>query len=363
MIAGFYSPMPPARTGVADYSAALVEAMRREGEVGLNADGDVNLYHLGNNALHLQCYRRAIEQPGVVVLHDAVLHHFLLGTLNREQYIDEFVFNYGGWHAGQAAALWDGRARSGTDPEYFRYPMLKRQMQTARAVVVHNPAAGRMAAEHGGKRIVEIPHLFVPPPKPADYDIVRLRASFGAGLRTCVFGVFGHLRESKRLTSVVRAFENVVASGADAKLLVAGDFVSSDLARAMAPALDGEGIVRVGHTRESDFWRYAASVDACVSLRFPQAGETSGIAIRLMGIGKPVIVTAGDETAAFPEDACLRVPADVTEIDMLSEYMMWLAQSPADGRAIGDRAARHIAAHHAPELAARAYWNVLECVS
>jgi hypothetical protein len=46
-------------------------------------------------------------------------------------------------------------------------------------------------------------------------------------------------------------------------------------------------------------------VDACINLRYPAAGETSGIAIRLMGIGKPVLLTDG-EVLAFPEGA---VPA------------------------------------------------------
>src|SRR4029078_8378056 len=76
--AGFYSPLPPARTGVADYSATLLGAMRKHGEVLVNPErAGTALYHLGNNSLHAAIYRRAIEQPGVVVLHDAVLHHFL----------------------------------------------------------------------------------------------------------------------------------------------------------------------------------------------------------------------------------------------------------------------------------------------
>ena len=91
---GFFSPLPPARTGVADYSAALLGALRRSGAVNLG-DGDINLYHLGNNQLHREIYQRALEKPGVVVLHDAVLQHFFLGTLCEHEYVAEFVYNYG----------------------------------------------------------------------------------------------------------------------------------------------------------------------------------------------------------------------------------------------------------------------------
>ena len=97
MTVGFYSPTPPARTGVADYSAALLAELRRHGRVNMAPDHcDVALYHLGNNALHAEIYRRALDRPGVVTLHDAVLHHFLLGQLDEPGYIEEFVYNYGG---------------------------------------------------------------------------------------------------------------------------------------------------------------------------------------------------------------------------------------------------------------------------
>ena len=91
MTVGFHSPMPPCRTGVADYSAALLAALRRHGPVTVGASqADVHLYHLGNNQLHREIYRRALDTPGVVVLHDAVLHHYFLGSLERASYVEEF---------------------------------------------------------------------------------------------------------------------------------------------------------------------------------------------------------------------------------------------------------------------------------
>jgi hypothetical protein len=142
-------------------------------------------------------------------------------------------------------------------------------------------------------------------------------------------------------------------------LLVAGEFASSDLERSMKPLLEGKRIIRAGYTPEDDFWRYASAVDCCINLRYPGAGETSGIGIRLMGIGKPVILTTGEETARIPEAACLRVDAGVSEVDMLIEYMTWLARFPEDARASGTRAAAHIAECHDPARVAHEYWRVL----
>src|SRR6185295_19546042 len=72
MTVGFFSPLPPSATGVADYSAALLEAMRKQGRVEVDAQrSDVSLYRIGNNHLHREIYARALSQPGVAVLHDA----------------------------------------------------------------------------------------------------------------------------------------------------------------------------------------------------------------------------------------------------------------------------------------------------
>jgi glycosyltransferase involved in cell wall biosynthesis len=351
MKAGFFSPMPPAPTGVADYSAALFQAMRATGDIELN-HGTPSLYHLGNNHLHREIYAHALERPGVAVLHDAVLQHFFLGALNEAAYVDEFIFNYGEWTRDLARGLWRKRAHSAVDPCYFEYPMLKRIATRSRAIIVHNPAAAEAVRRHAPDvRIIEIPHLFVAPDIP---DATRFRESIGIAPDTLLVSVFGHMREAKRLPSIVRAMRKT-----GARLLIAGAFVSSDLERALAASLDDPRILRTSYLAEPDFWRYAAATDVCLNLRFPTAGETSGIGVRLMGIGKPVVFTAGAEIARIPENACLRVDAGPAEEEMLTDIIEWLARDRQAAQEIGKRAARHIAADHAIEKVAAQYWDAL----
>ena len=368
MTVGFYSPMPPARTGVADYSAALLAELRRHGRVNMAPGAppgpcDVALYHLGNNALHAEIYRRALDRPGVVTLHDAVLHHFLLGQLDEPGYIEEFVYNYGEWNRGLARELWRARAASATDRRYFLRPMLRRIAERARAVVVHNQAAARAVKEHAPEaRVVEIPHLFQAPALPGEEDVARYRQQLGVEPGTFLFGVFGYLRESKRLPAVLEAFADVHRENPRMALLVAGEFVSTDLERAVGPLMGGAGVLRLGYLEERDFWLAAAAVDACINLRYPAAGETSGITIRLMGIGKPVLVTDAAECARFPEDACLRVAYGVAERESLRQHMILLTSISEVAPAIGQRGAAHVGAHHRLERIGRQYWDLLcEC--
>jgi glycosyltransferase involved in cell wall biosynthesis len=294
-------------------------------------------------------------------LHDAVLQHFFLGRLTERQYVDEFIFNYGEWTRSLAGDLWKHRARSAADPRYFEWPMLKRLATTARAIVVHNPAAAAIVRRHApDARITEIPHLFVNPEIPSVIDTLRFRNQLGLGSRTLFIGMFGHQRESKRLPVVLRALDRVWKSGADARLLIAGSFASSDLARSLEGQLSGPGILRAGYLSEPDFWRYAAAVDLCVNLRYPTAAETSGIAIRLMGIGKPVVFSSGAEVSRIPEHACLRVETGPAEEDMLADYITWLARDREAAEEIGRRASAHVQEHHALETVAEQYWEVLK---
>jgi glycosyltransferase involved in cell wall biosynthesis len=356
---GFFAQMPPARTGVAFYAATLACALSLLTELRVNAAGDVNLYHLGNNHLHREIYSRALAHPGVVVMHDAVLHHFFLGAFSRDQYLDEFVYNYGHWSRTLAETLWAQRGRSAADLRYFEHAMVRRVVEASRAVVVHNRGAARIVRSHApSAQISVIPHLLSPRSVPV-WAVERLRAEWGVSGRTFVFGIFGHLRESKRLKSCFDALERVRANCA---LMVGGDFASSDLEREMAPRLRAPGVIRAGYSPEDRFWQMAHAVDACLNLRYPAAGETSGISMRLMGAGKPVILTDSEESSDLPETTCLRVDSGLAETEMLAEYMRWLAADREAAREIGRRAEAHVTIQHAPERAARLYLDVLNRV-
>ena len=361
MTVGFDAPLPPARSGVADYAASLLSALRRHGTVEVNPRrADVRLYHLGNNPLHRDIYQRALSRPGVAVLHDAVLQHFFLGSLTEQEYVEEFVYNYGEWHREQARLLWRGRSSSGLSRRYYTYPMVRRIAEVSRAVVVHNPAAARIVREHApAARVVEIPHLFAPPDLPSEAEAQRYRQALGLTPRQFVFGVFGYLRESKRIMNILRAFDAVHRAVTHSVLLICGEFVSQDLARAAEPFLRAPGVLRLPHLPEHEFWRAASAVDACINLRYPAAGETSGISVRMMGIAKPVMVTCGEETARYPETACFRVPPGVAEKAGLTEHSVIAASLPESAREIGRRGAWHIHSFHSLERVAEHYWETL----
>ncbi len=123
------------KSGIADYSAELLPHLAAECEVELIVDEgfrpdaalaarfpvhghralprlldqgrfDTVLYQLGNNAdYHAAIYRTLLEHPGIVVLHEFVLHHLVreltLEANRPELYVDELRYAYG--RTGEAA--------------------------------------------------------------------------------------------------------------------------------------------------------------------------------------------------------------------------------------------------------------------
>jgi glycosyltransferase involved in cell wall biosynthesis len=352
LTAGYHAPPPGSHSGVADYAESLTRALRRFGPPPLN------LYHLGNNKLHAQIYAGALETPGVVVLHDAVLHHFMLGALSHDQYLAEWIYNYGVWQRDLGEELWRDRAKCGSDPRYFEFPLLRRILEGSRGVIVHNPGAAAVASQFT-TRVTIIPHFSEIEPAAEPCETARFRQRIGVGQGATLFGIFGYLREPKRIVPCIQAFKRLYEQRPGTALLIAGECASSDLNRLLELEVNHPAIQRLGHLGERDLRLAAATVDCCLNLRYPGAGETSGIAIRLMGLAKPVIVTDNAENSAFPRGAVLRVRAGVAESAELFDHICLVTEFPSLAREIGREAQSHIRAHHALESVAGKYWETL----
>ena len=186
------------------------------------------------------------------------------------------------------------------------------------------------------------------------------REKLGVRGSDLLLAVFGHLRETKRITAILRAFARVRRTRKNVHLLIAGEFASRDLLRAVSGQLDSEGAIRAGYLEHDDFQLHAAATDVCLNLRWPSAGETSGIAIRLMGMGKCVVTTRCAETSAFPDGAVMRVDPGPSEEEMLTAFLFWLADEPQRAREIGARAARHIAEFHSVDRIGAEYWRAID---
>ena len=373
MKVAWVSPLPPAPTGVAEYSARLSRELARYVEVdAFDSPGrrrltsyDACVYQVGNNPLHGAVYDAALAVPGVVVLHDAVLHHLLLGKLSKEEYVEEFVFNYGEWLRDFAQELWRERATSASQERYFRYALVRRVAERSRIVVVHNGRAceivqaGLKNGSDGSTEVVEIPHYIDRPSLPEASKRGRLREKLGISAEEIVISTFGYLRPSKRLHSLLEASRMLEIPH---RILLVGDFVSHDYEAAISAEINELPVTRLAYVSEGEFWGLVAITDIGVNLRYPSAGETSAIALKLMAAGKPVVVTAGEEVSGFPAGSILEVDPGEAEIEMLAHCLHALATADEMREIVGQSAAAYVVDRHNVETVTAQYLDVIRRV-
>ncbi len=359
MKVAYYSPFPPARSGIADYSALLLPALRKRLDVEVARPGrfrrppraDLAVYHVGNDPhAHGWIVEALRRRPGVVVLHELVLHHLVAGlTLARGDaagYLDAMERDHGlaarllahGVLDNRIPPLWETR------PEEF--PLAGEVLRQATGLIVHSRTVEEGARRQGFTGpIWRIPHPAWPVPavEPAAVD------------GRPIFGAFGHQNESKRVPQLLAAFARLRERRPEARLLLVGSG-SARVAGSELPA----GVARDDYVDEPRLWALMAACDAIVSLRSPTMGETSGTAVRALSLGKPLVVSDVGWFSELPDDAALKVPVDGREVETLAAALELLADDSAARRAIGEAARALAVREHDLERVADLYAAALE---
>jgi glycosyltransferase involved in cell wall biosynthesis/SAM-dependent methyltransferase len=367
---GFFSPMPPSKSGIADYSAALLEPLARLHQVEVfdrepaafdPAAFDLLLYQLGNNPYHEFVYRMALRNPGVVVMHEANLHHLIAGLTIRRDDWDAYLREVE-YEGGATALAYARRVRAlEVGPDYEGVPMLRRVLESARAVVVHSQCVFDQIRAAGFQGpLARIPHgAWV-----QTADRWGCRERLGVDESTPLVGIFGFLKPYKRIAESLRAFRRLLRLEPRAKFILAGethpDFPVQSLIRTLGLAAS----VRVlGFMPIQDFVAHIAACDVVLNLRYPTVGESSGSLLRAMGLARPVLVSDIGSFRDFPDDVCLKVPVDQTEEDQIFEFLNLLVSRPEAARQIGNRAREWVERECTWELVARKYAAFLESVA
>ena len=359
MRVAYYSPLPPERSGIADYSALLLPALGQLVELTVVRRGrtrpvaaDVALYHVGNDPeAHGWIVDALRRRPGVVVLHDFVLHHLVAGlTIGRKDghgYLAAMERDAGIPGRLLAHGVLDGRVSPPWETRPDEFPLTGEVLANATGLIVHSHYVEQCVLEAGYHGPVwRIEHPAWPPAgvEPAQIE--------GRPL----FGCFGHLNASKRIPQLVAAFAVVRKRHPNAKLLLVG----SASPGFDADRLAAEGVERIGYVAEDELWSLMAACDACISLRTPTMGETSGSAIRALSLGRPLVVSDLGWFAELPDDVALKVPVDEDEIPSLATALELLASSEPTQLAMSDAARAYVQREHDLGRVAENYAAALE---
>jgi len=388
----YFSPLPPARSGIADYSHELLPYLARYAEVDLFVDEgftpakeiskrfpihsyrdydslrqtegyEATIYHIGNDRrYHEHIYHTALKYPGIVVLHEYMLQHLVQGiTLargNPEGYVEEMRYCYG--RTGERLARL--RIETGRGVDVWSWPLFERIVDASLGIVVHSEhARQQILTRRPQARVAKID-------SPCSENILSgqhgsalaSREALGLPQDAFIVASFGLITRQKRVEVALRAFARFRRRFPNAHFLLVG---AVDPDYDLQSVLDGgieEGVTVTRRVNLESFLRYMIASDLAVNLRYPTAGETSATLIRLLGFGKPVIVSNVGSFVEYPDDCCAKVDVGEEEEDTLYALMCALAADEELRRQMGANARRYIQTHHTLERSAQGYIGFIQ---
>jgi glycosyltransferase involved in cell wall biosynthesis len=364
MRVAYYSPLPPSRSGIADYSTLLLPALRERIDIVVAQDSkrppdaDVALYHLGNDPdAHGWILDALNERPGVVVLHEYVLHHLIAGTTigrgNGRAYLDAMERELGvagrllglGVLDNLLPLLWE------TQPE--RFPLSGVVLDKATGLIVHsNYVAERARGAGYDGPLWRIPHAVWP------MSAVEPATDVSGDP---LIGCFGFLNMNKRIPQLLEGFASFRRERPGARLLLVGGAGERfDIGRRLERLGLTEGVERMDYVPEERMWSLMAACDVLVNLRYPTMGETSGSVIRALALGQPLLVSDVGWFSELPDDAVLKVPVDDYEVATIEAALGVAAEH---GATVGAAARAYVEREHALPAVADAYVRALEAAA
>ena len=401
----FFSPLPPAPTGIADYTVDVLQALAGRYEIDVfhdqpTIDGtrlphgaralpaaefdagsyDLPVYQMGNGMAHAYQYPLLARARGLLVLHDLVLHHsrakmFLDSSEARAyaadpsradlraaalvgigDYRDELERVY----PGRGDRLAEAQLGSVGQLLPYAYPLFRLPVEASRLTACHNDyMVEAVRAEVPSREAVRIPMAMTRVPV-ASEEVRALRSRLGFDPDDFVVASFGLLTREKRIETVARAVARAVESVPRVRLLLVGP---SPDPRALGGMLRRVGLgsraVVAGRVALETLAAHIEVADLVAHLRYPTARETSAALLRVLAQGRPTVVSDLEHLADIPEDAVVRASVDDEEGEVLRAILR-LADDSKRRLQLGARAAAFVGEAHSPARCAAGYVAAVE---
>lgn len=318
----WFTPWPPDRSGIAAYSAELLPALARHAAIDVFLDRpptprgtpgdaavrlwsayefprlhaaapyDLVVYQLGNAGCHDYMWAYLVRYPGLVVLHDAQLHHARAASLMRQGRADDYRAEFRFSHPDASPEVAEFVVNGLQGSPYYLWPHRRVPLAASRAVAVHSAwLADRLREEAGPTPVLPI-RMGTRPHAP------RGRASVQGAP---VFAAFGGITFEKRIPQVLRAFAHTLASAPQARLVLVGEPRDHyDVAGDADTLRIGARVTQTGYVDDEDLDGWIEAADVCLCLRWPTSRETSASWLRCLAAGKATIVTDLAHTLDVP---------------------------------------------------------------
>lgn len=319
----WFSPLPPARTAIAEYTAEIIPHLCDIGEVtlwtdqatwdkdlekiakvrhfspddiaGETIDGTINVYNIGNDArFHGRIWQASRRRPGIAILHDVNLHAFFAELYishwhDLEGYLTQMEFYYGpeGRRRGNVyyRQAVKGNAAQFIDAMTADFPLTELGVENALGVLVHTQEMRKRLAA-----MLPVPVAYAPLPFSADRIDPEHSAEHSDDKKLRLV-CFGHMSRNRCLDKVLLALATLSSREAF-RLDIYGEVWDETYLRSMIDKLNLSKLVKLhGYVCESKLDKALRKADLAINLRWPSMGEASASQLRIWAHRLPSLVS------------------------------------------------------------------------
>ncbi|WP_430253844.1 glycosyltransferase [Neorhizobium sp. DAR64872/K0K18] len=383
------SPLPPAKSGIADYTAKLLPYLHTYYNIEVVSDRpivddwiwancnivspaefemrddlkvyDRILYQLGNSDFHEYMFDLLETRPGTVVLHDYFLsgieswreHHYG----KRHHFVDQLTRAHG------YKALVEHMREETENYTLWKYPVNKHVVDNAYGIIVHSDySLSALKSEYGifgpeSARKVPIAQAGCKP------DRASARKHLGLRDDDFIICCFGFLGETKLNHVSAEGFLNSsLAKRDDCKLVFVGEgsgAYQESLLRLIEASPERDRVFITGFASAEDYAAYLSAADVALQLRSKSRGETSAAILDCAAHEVAIIANSHGTFAELDPGAVIMLPNEVAPRDV-SAALETLYSDRGALAAYTNCFSQILRNEHAPPLVAQKYFAAIE---
>nr|WP_295712836.1 glycosyltransferase [uncultured Halomonas sp.] len=393
----FVSPLPPLQTGIADYSAELLQALAPFYTITLvveqpsvapaelaqqfairdsqwfmhqGASFDRVLYHWGNSQHHTHMLALMDRHPGSVVLHDFFSGDAIKWLADEQLDFGRVLYTA---HGYDAVAEWSqDLSHAGVEQTLRHYPLNHPVVSRATGVLVHSQYALGLARQWYPEQQLSdwryVPFLrLAPEEQDANAEQRRhARQCLEIDEDTFVICTFGLITPNKCTQALLDAFSSSeLASHKNVQLIVVGGYghaaYQQQIERWLKKYAQPASIHVTGYASAEAYRHYLQAADIGVQLRANSRGETSAAVFDCLAAGLPMIANAHGSVAELPDHVAYLTPDEV-DPDTLRSALETLYQDEPRRKALAQAGQRYVRESHGPEAVGKAYAHAIDAL-
>lgn len=390
------TPLPPCRSGIADYNAKFIPYLARHFEIDIYVDNnqvsdelltgtfrifnskdfekvaasyDLILYEFGNSEFHAHMLPLLDKFPGVVGLHDAYLSG-LFGYLDfhkgdKGRYEREMLAAH-----GMCARHYFAAAQACSNPignSMVELPCTKRVLDKALGVISHSPFNLHVARTHypqgWSSPYRTIPQMVELPVQITEFERATIRSELGFQLDDFVLVSFGHIVWTKWGDRLLEAFLNSkLSEHSKVYLIFAGALAEDDFGVSLRKTIQeaglGSRIQITGYLSDRDYHKYLQIANLALQLRTKSRGGTPKGVLDCLAYGVPVIVNNDASYTDYPDDIVIKLETEPNVVSITNKLEeLFQAQDRLSSYAKKGR--QYVAQNHDPIQCAASYASAL----